>query len=153
MPKARAVIHLGATSCYVTDNGDLIQIRQGLKLIQEKMKSLLQVLAKSAKTFAALPCLAFTHFQRAQPTTVGKRFCLWLQDFLMDYEDLSHVIDNMKFLGVKGATGTQASFLELFEGDATKVQALDQAVAQAFAFENLLLFLVKPTRENKMHKS
>ena len=116
-PKAKPIIHLGATSCYVGDNTDIIIMTEGLKLVRKKLVNVIAELSKFADKYKSLPTLGFTHFQPAQPTTVGKRACLWLQDFTYDLEDLDYVLDNMRLLGCKGTTGTQASFLELFEGD------------------------------------
>lgn len=132
--QAKGIIHLGATSCYVTDNGDLIQMSEGLDLLIQKLKIVLDQLSKFAEEHANLPCLGFTHFQSAQLTTVGKRACLWIQDFLIDLEELNHRKKNIKFLGVKGTTGTQASFLALFKNDKEKVRQLDQLVASSMGF-------------------
>jgi len=134
-PQAKPIIHLGATSCYVGDNTDIIQMREGLKLVKKKLVNVIAHLADFAGTYKDLPTLAFTHFQPAQPTTVGKRATLWAQDFLMDLEDLEYVAGSLKLLGCKGTTGTQASFLELFEGDMDKVNALDPMIAQKMGFE------------------
>ncbi|HAZ15111.1 MAG TPA: adenylosuccinate lyase [Parachlamydiales bacterium] len=133
-PKARAIIHLGATSSFVTDNTDLIQMQQGLKLLLQKFPALLRALFIFAKKHASLPCLSFTHLQPAQPTTVGKRASLWLQDFLLDFQELQRRCDELPFLGVKGATGSQASFLTLFQGDEKRVEALDRYVTKAMGF-------------------
>ena len=116
-PKAKGIIHLGATSCYVGDNTDLIIMTEALKLVKKKLVNVIFKLAAFAEKYKALPTLAFTHFQPAQPTTVGKRASLWLQEFTLDLEDLEYMIGGMKLLGSKGTTGTQASFLELFDGD------------------------------------
>lgn len=113
-PKARPIIHLGATSCYVTDNTDTQQMQQGLDLLLNNLRQVIQQLAAFARKYAEVPCLGFTHFQPAQLTTVGKRACLWLQDFTLDLQEVKYRIENIKFLGVKGTTGTQASFLSLF---------------------------------------
>ena len=121
-PKAKGIIHLGATSCYVGDNTDIIIMTEGLKLIRKKLINVISNLADFADKYKALPTLGFTHFQPAQPTTVGKRATLWIQDLLMDLEDLDHVLGSIKLLGSKGTTGTQASFLELFDGDLEKVK-------------------------------
>ncbi len=137
-PSAKGIIHLGATSCYVTDNGDLIHMRAGLNLLTQKLASTIDVLASFAHKHASLPCLGYTHLQPAQPTTVGKRACLWLQDLLYDLKDLTLRSENLPFLGVKGATGTQASFLHLFHGDAKKVDQLDLFVAKEMGFEKSL---------------
>lgn len=133
-PKARPIIHLGATSCYVTDNADLLALREGLRLLHRQLLSLLDVLARFAREHRSLPTLGFTHFQAAQATTVGKRATLWIQDFLFDLEDLEHAERNLRFRGVKGTTGTQASFLELFAGDHEKVRELDRRVTQRMGF-------------------
>jgi adenylosuccinate lyase len=133
-PSAKGIIHWGATSCYVTDNTDLIQMREGLKILQGKLVQVLQQLSSFAKTHAGMACLSYTHFQPAQPTTVGKRTCLWIQDLLLDLQDLSHHLEDFRFLGAKGATGTQASFLALFEGDHEKVKKLDLLIAQELDF-------------------
>lgn len=116
-PKAKGIIHLGATSCYVGDNTDIIIMTEGLKLVRKKLINVINELAKFADKYKSQPTLAFTHFQPAQPTTVGKRATLWLMELKLDLDDLDYVLDNMMLLGSKGTTGTQASFLELFEGD------------------------------------
>lgn len=134
-PKARAIIHLGATSCYVTDNSELIQMRGGLELVRGQLVSLIAALREFALKWRALPTLGFTHYQPAQATTVGKRATLWLQDLLHDLEDLEVAHGRIRFRGVKGATGTQASFLELFGGDHAKVRELDARVTAAMGFE------------------
>lgn len=133
-PKAVGILHLGATSCYVGDNTDMIVMREGLKLIKKKLLNVMQALADFAKKYKELPTLAFTHFQPAQPTSVGKRASLWLQEFLLDFEDLEYVLSNMKLLGSKGTTGTQASFLELFDGNQEKVEKIDEIIAQKMGF-------------------
>lgn len=133
-PRAKGILHLGATSAYVGDNTDLIQMRDGLKLVEQRLVNVIRSLAGFAQAHAQLPTLGFTHFQPAQVTTVGKRACLWAQDLLLDLEDLRHRKDALRFRGVKGTTGTQASFLELFDGDHDKVRALDRMVAQASGF-------------------
>ena len=133
-PKAKGIIHLGATSCYVGDNTDLILMTEALKLIRKKLLNVLAKLAEFAKEYKELPTLAFTHFQPAQPTTVGKRATLWMQEFLLDLEDLDHVLNGMKLLGSKGTTGTQASFLELFEGRQDLVDKVDAMIAQKMGF-------------------
>lgn len=135
--KAKPIIHLGATSCFVTDNGDLIQMHEALLLIIDKLKTILRQLAAFAKEHARTPCLGYTHFQSAQLTTVGKRACMWIQDFLMDVQELDHRVKNMKFLGVKGTTGTQASFLSLLKHDKEKVRQLDSLVASSMGFNDL----------------
>ena len=134
-PKAKGIIHLGATSCYVGDNTDIIIMAEALKLVKTKLVCVIDELAKFADKYKAQPTLAFTHFQPAQPSTVGKRATLWLQDFLMDLEDLEYTLDSLKLLGSKGTTGTQASFLELFEGDLKKVDAVDSLIAQKMGFK------------------
>lgn len=133
-PKAKGIIHLGATSCYVGDNTDLIVMAEALKLIKKKLLNVMHKLAQFADTYKDMPTLAFTHFQPAQPTTVGKRASLWLQDLLFDLEDLDYVISGMKLLGSKGTTGTQASFMELFDGDHEKIKALEQKIAENMGF-------------------
>ena len=133
-PKARAIIHLGATSCYVADNGDLILMRDGLLLLRRKLVNLIDALARFAAAQRAQPCLGLTHFQPAQLTTVGKRACLWLQDFVMDLEDVEARLARFPFRGVKGTTGTQASFLRLFDGDHEKVKRLDDMVTRRMGF-------------------
>ena len=134
-PKAAGIIHLGATSCYVGDNTDIIVMTEALKLVKKKLVNVIQTLEKFAEEYKALPTLGFTHFQAAQPTTVGKRACLWLQEFLLDMEDLEHVISTMKLLGSKGTTGTQASFLELFDGDHETIDKIDPMIAKKMGFE------------------
>jgi len=134
---ARPYIHLGATSAYVTDNADLILMREGLELLLGRIAAVLVALSKLARRYRDLPCLAYTHFQPAQVTTVGKRATLWMQEFLLDAEELLHRRDTMQFRGVKGATGTQASFLELFGGDDEKVRELDVRVTRKMGFTKL----------------
>ncbi len=134
-PNAKGIIHLGATSAYVGDNTDLIQIRAGLDLVAHRLRAVIRALAQFATTYAQLPTLGFTHFQPAQLTTVGKRACLWLQDLVMDYHDLVYRRQSLRFRGVKGTTGTQASFLELFDGDHDKVAELDRLVTESMGFE------------------
>ncbi|MCF0145173.1 MAG: adenylosuccinate lyase, partial [Eubacterium sp.] len=129
-PKAKGIIHLGATSCYVGDNTDLIIMREALKLVRRKLVNAIAKLADFAEAQKDQPTLAFTHFQPAQPTTLGKRATLWIQEFVMDLEDLEYVLGSLKLLGCKGTTGTQASFLELFEGDQEKVNRLDGMIAE-----------------------
>lgn len=133
--KARGIIHLGATSCYVGDNTDIILMREALNLVKGKLISLIKALSRFADSYKELATLGFTHFQPAQPTTVGKRAALWLQDFVYDFEDLNYTLSNLKLLGSKGTTGTQASFLELFDGDIEKVDALDPIIAGEMGFE------------------
>jgi len=136
-PKAAPIIHLGATSCYVTDNADLILIREGLGTIAGKLAAVVNLLARFARKYRAMPTLAFTHLQPAQPTTVGKRAVLWCQDFVMDLAEIEYRIGTLPFRGVKGTTGTQASFLELFDGNHAKVRRLDRMVAAAFGFKTV----------------
>jgi adenylosuccinate lyase len=135
---AAGIIHLGATSAYVTDNTDLIQARAALELVRRRTLRVVSALAGFAKEYKSLPALAFTHFQPAQLTTVGKRATLWIQDLLLDLEELAFVSDNLPMLGVKGTTGTQASFLELFDGDHAKVKALEAAVTKKAGFARSL---------------
>ena len=133
-PKAKGIIHLGATSCYVGDNTDIIVMTEALKLVRKKLVNVIGELAHFAEEYKALPTLAFTHFQPAQPTTVGKRATLWMQEFCLDLEDLNHVISTMKLLGSKGTTGTQASFLELFDGDQETIDKIDPMIAKKMGF-------------------
>lgn len=133
-PKAKGIIHLGATSCYVGDNTDVIIMTEGLKLVRNKLVTVIRELAKFADKYKDLPTLAFTHFQPAQPTTVGKRASLWLQELLMDLEDVEYQLSKAKLLGCKGTTGTQASFLELFEGDHEKCKELDRRIAKKMGY-------------------
>ncbi len=134
-PKAKGIIHLGATSCYVGDNTDIIVMTEALKLVQRKLVNVIAELSKFAKEYKDLPTLAFTHFQPAQPTTVGKRATLWMQEFMLDLEDLEYVISTMKLLGSKGTTGTQASFLELFDGDQETIDKIDPMIAEKMGFK------------------
>ncbi|MCI8775104.1 MAG: adenylosuccinate lyase [Lachnospiraceae bacterium] len=134
-PKAAGIIHLGATSCYVGDNTDIIVMTQALKLVKKKLVNVIAKLAGFAEEYKALPTLAFTHFQPAQPTTVGKRATLWTQEFCLDLEDLDYVLSTMKLLGSKGTTGTQASFLELFDGDQETIDKIDPMIAKKMGFE------------------
>ncbi len=134
-PLAKPIIHLGATSCYVGDNTDVIVMNEGLLLLRKKLVNLMSRLSSFALEYKDLPCLAFTHFQAAQPTTLGKRASLWLQDILLDYEQLSFQLSQMKLLGSKGTTGTQASFMELFDGNSEKCKALDMKIAEKLGFE------------------
>lgn len=134
-PSARGIIHLGATSCYVGDNTDLIIQYEALRLVLKKLVNAIALLSRFADQYKSLPTLAFTHFQPAQPTTVGKRASLWLQEFLMDIDEVEYRIKGAKLLGSKGTTGTQASFLELFEGDHEKCRALDRMIAKKMGFE------------------
>ena len=133
-PKAKGIIHLGATSCYVGDNTDIIIMTEGLKLVKKKLVNVMSKLADFADKYKALPTLAFTHFQPAQPTTVGKRATLWLMELTLDYDDICYLIDSMKLLGSKGTTGTQASFLELFDGDNEKIKKIDKLIAKKMGF-------------------
>ena len=135
-PKAKGIIHLGATSCYVGDNTDIIVMTEALRLVRKKLLNVMAELAKFAEKYKDQPTLAFTHFQPAQPTTVGKRAILWLQDLLLDLEDLEYVLSSMKLLGSKGTTGTQASFLELFDGDHEKCRKADQMIARKMGFDS-----------------
>lgn len=134
-PKAAGIIHLGATSCYVGDNTDIIIMNEALKLVHKKLISVIAELANFADKYKNQPTLAFTHFQPAQPTTVGKRATLWIQELVMDLEDLNHVLSHMKLLGSKGTTGTQASFLELFDGDESKCKEADKLIAKKMGFD------------------
>ncbi|MCI8638006.1 MAG: adenylosuccinate lyase [Coprococcus sp.] len=133
-PKAKGIIHLGATSCYVGDNTDIIVMAKALRLVKKKLVNVLDTLSRFADEYKSLPTLAFTHFQPAQPTTVGKRATLWMQEFAMDLEDLEYVLGSLKLLGSKGTTGTQASFLELFEGDQEKIDQIDPMIAEKMGF-------------------
>ncbi len=135
-PKAKGIIHLGATSCYVGDNTDIIVMAEALKLVQKKLVNVIAELSKFADKYKEQPTLAFTHFQPAQPTTVGKRATLWTQEFLMDLEDLEYVMGTLKLLGSKGTTGTQASFLELFEGNQETIDKIDPMIAEKMGFKN-----------------
>lgn len=134
-PNAKGIIHLGATSCYVGDNTDIIIMTEGLNLIRNKLITVIRNLSKFADEYKALPTLAFTHFQPAQPTTVGKRATLWLQELLMDLEDVEYQLSKAKLLGSKGTTGTQASFLELFDGDHEKCKMLDHKIAEKMGYK------------------
>lgn len=133
-PTAKGIIHLGATSCYVGDNTDIIIMTEALKLVKKKLVNVMAELSKFAMEYKALPTLAFTHFQPAQPTTVGKRAALWLMELKLDYDDLCYLIDSMLLLGSKGTTGTQASFMELFDGDHDKIKKLDEKIAEKMGF-------------------
>ena len=133
-PQAKPILHLGATSCYVTDNSELILIKESMEIIRRRMIRLLSVLRDTALQYKSLPTLGFTHYQPAQLTTVGKRVCLWLYDFLLDFQELENQMKKLPFRGVKGTTGTQASFLELFDGDHSKVIALDKRVGSLMGF-------------------
>ena len=134
-PTAGGIIHLGATSCYVTDNTELIQIREGLQIVRQRLVQVIDRLAAFASEYRDLPCLGFTHLQPAQPTTVGKRATLWCHDLVLDLEEIEHRLTTLKFRGVKGTTGTQATFLTLFRGDHAKVRELDRRVAARMGFD------------------
>ena len=134
-PNAKGIIHLGATSCYVGDNTDIILMSEALEIVRKKLINVIAELAKFADAHKNLPTLAFTHFQPAQPTTVGKRATLWMQEFMMDLEDLEYVKGSLKLLGSKGTTGTQASFLELFDGDQETIDKIDPMIAKKMGFE------------------
>ena len=133
-PGAAGIIHLGATSCYVTDNADLILYRDGLRYLRGELLKVIANLSRFARQYKAMPTLGYTHYQPAQLVTVGKRATLWIQDFLSDLEELDFVIDNMKFLGCRGTTGTEASFLELFAGDTAKIDEMNRKISQEFGF-------------------
>lgn len=133
-PKAGGIIHLGATSCYVGDNTDIIVMRDALKLVRKKIINVIANLAKFADEYNSMPCLAYTHLQPAQPTTVGKRATLWINELLMDLEEVEYRISNLKLLGQKGTTGTQASFVELFKGDSEKIKTLEKMIAEEMGF-------------------
>ncbi len=135
-PKAAGIIHLGATSCYVGDNTDVIIMTEALKIVEKKLVSVIRSLSEFARKYKDLPTLAFTHFQPAQPTTVGKRATLWIQDLLMDLEDVRYQLSKAKLLGCKGTTGTQASFLELFDGDHEKCKKLDKLIAKKMGYSD-----------------
>ncbi len=135
-PKARGIIHLGATSCYVGDNTDILILQSAMKLVRGRVVAVMRALRDFADRYKDTPCLAFTHFQSAQPTTVGKRACLWLNDLCMDLSEIDHFLSVLRPLGCKGTTGTQASFLELFNGDFDKVRELDERIAQKMGFES-----------------
>ena len=136
-PKAKPIIHLGATSCFVADNTDVIQIKEALILIKQRLLQLIDCMEAFAKKHRAMPTLGFTHYQPAQLVTVGKRCCLWLQDFVMDAKDLIRIIDELPMRGAKGTTGTQASYLSLFNGDRSKVRKLDQRVCELLGFKTV----------------
>ncbi len=137
-PKAAGIIHLGATSCYVGDNTDVILMRQGLQIVRRKLLNVMALLAKFAEKYKGVPCLAYTHLQPAQLTTVGKRATLWLNELYMDYQEVEHRLDSLALLGSKGTTGTQASFMELFAGDSGKIKAVEQDIAQAMGFAKVV---------------
>ena len=134
-PKAKGIIHLGATSCYVGDNTDVIIMREALYIVRKKLINVIAELKDFAMKYRNMPTLAFTHFQPAQPTTVGKRAALWLNELIMDLDDVNYIISQLKLLGSKGTTGTQASFLELFDGDHEKCKEADKRIAQKMGFE------------------
>ena len=134
-PKAAGIIHLGATSCYVGDNTDIIVMRQGLELIRKKLIGVLAKLARFAEEYKDMPCMAYTHCQPAQPTTVGKRATLWANELVMDLQEIDHRLATLQLRGVKGTTGTQASFMELFKGDADKIRAVDASIAEEMGFD------------------
>ncbi|MGB9879494.1 MAG: adenylosuccinate lyase, partial [Anaerolineae bacterium] len=133
-PKARPIIHLGATSCYVTDNTDLLLMREGLHILAQRLAAVIDRLGRFAQRYRDLPCLSFTHFQPAQPTTVGRRACLWAYDFVLDLQELEYRLSQLRARGVQGTTGTQASFLALFRGDHEKVKRLNELVCQKMGF-------------------
>lgn len=135
-PKAKGIIHLGATSCYVGDNTDIILMREALQLVRKKLINVIALLARFADQYKDQPTLGFTHFQPAQPTTVGKRATLWINEFMLDLEETDHTLSQLKLLGSKGTTGTQASFLELFDGDYDKVDQLDPIIARKMGFDS-----------------
>jgi len=137
-PSAKGIIHLGATSCYVGDNAELIRMRDAMALIKKELINTIQALAEFAAEYKSLPTLAYTHFQAAQPTTLGKRACLWLQDLLSDLENLEFQMKKLKLLGCRGATGTCASFLELFEGDEEKIKGVEQSIARQLGFDRVV---------------
>ena len=137
-PQAKGIIHLGATSCYVGDNTDVVVMREALEIIKRKLANVLALLAKFAEQYKDMPCLAYTHLQPAQLTTVGKRATLWMNELLMDYEEVCHRIGGLKLLGSKGTTGTQASFVELFEGDESKIERLEQSIAADMGFSGVV---------------
>ena len=134
-PKAKPIIHLGATSCYVGDNTDVVIMRDALRLVHEKLAGVISLLSDFALKYKDLPCLGYTHLQPAQPTTVGKRATLWINEFLMDFEEINRRINSLKLLGSKGTTGTQASFLELFDGDIKKIEKMEHLIAHDMGFE------------------
>ena len=134
-PGAAGIIHLGATSCYVTDNADLIIYRDGLRYLREELKKVLSLLASFADEYKSMPTLGYTHYQRAQLVTVGKRATLWMQDFLSDLDEIDFAISQIRFLGCRGTTGTEASFVELFEGDGGKIDEMNRMLAEAFGFD------------------
>jgi adenylosuccinate lyase len=136
-PSAKGIIHWGATSCYVGDNTDIIVMTEALKLIKNKLLTVIKKMSEFALKYKDLPTLGFTHFQPAQPVTVGKRACLWIQDLMLDVEDLDYILSNMMLLGSKGTTGTQASFLSIFDGDHDKVKKLEKLIAEKMGFKDV----------------
>lgn len=151
-PNAEKIIHLGATSCYVGDNTDIIIMKDALLIIRTKLVNVISKLAKFAEEYKDLPTLAFTHFQPAQPTTLGKRATLWMNEFMMDLEDLDYVLSTLKLLGSKGTTGTQASFLELFKGDNDIVDKIDPMIAKKWDFIHASLFQVRHIQERQIRE-
>lgn len=137
-PKAKGIIHLGATSCYVGDNTDIIIMKEGLEVVKRKLVNVIDLLAKFAEQYKALPALAYTHLQPAQLTTIGKRATLWINELLMDYNEVCYRIDTLELLGSKGTTGTQASFVELFDGDTKKIKKLEEYIAKEMGFKNVV---------------
>lgn len=137
-PLAKPIIHLGATSCYVGDNTDLIIMREGLRLVREKLLTVMDNLSNFAEKYKGMPCLGYTHLQPAQLTTVGKRATLWLNEFLMDLDEIDHRIGELRLLGSKGTTGTQASFLDLFDGDYDKIEQMEEMIARSFEFDGVV---------------
>ena len=145
-PRAMPIIHLGATSCYVTDNTDIIIVREALILLRSKLVRLISRLSKFADEYKNLPTLGFTHFQPAQLTTVGKRASLWLYDLILDFDELEHRIDSLRLLGSKGTTGTQASFMELFDGDEQKIRLLEELISEEMGFDAYVPVSGRPIR-------
>jgi len=137
-PEAKGIIHLGATSCYITDNADLCLMKEAMTILKDKLVNTIRKFSTLAENYADLPCLSYTHLQTAQPTTVGKRMCLWIQDLLMDLQDLMTAQDQLRFLGVKGATGTQASYMALLENEPEKIERLEEMVAEEMGFSKIL---------------
>ncbi len=136
-PAQRGIIHLGATSCYVTDNADLILYRDGLRYLRGELAAVMTNLCDFAEKYAAMPCLGYTHYQPAQLVTVGKRATLWLQDLMLDLEELNDVLAAIRFLGCRGTTGTEASFMDLFDGDGAKIDEMNRIIAADFGFDRL----------------
>ncbi len=137
-PEAKGIIHLGATSCYVGGNTDILIMREGLQLVRRKLLSVIALLAAFARKYKDMPALAYTHLQPAQLTTVGKRATLWVNELYMDYQEVEHRLDNLALRGIKGTTGTQASFVELFDGDSVKIKAMEQAIAAELGFDKVI---------------